>query len=85
MTQQSETTDLFDGLKAVVQYRRKDWLHGWIPMLAFDIVDLAHKEAQNCSENVRPWIYRVAEITDDGIVYHPEIQQPFIKEGPDAA
>lgn len=78
---ESKTTGLFDGLKAVVQYRRKDYGgHSWTPMIAFDVVSLAHEYAQKCSETVRPWIYRVAEITDDGIVYHPDVMQPFNAE-----
>jgi hypothetical protein len=76
----SDTPEIFVGLKAIVQYRYKSGGHGWIPMAAFDIVDIAHEYAKKCSELVRPWIYRVAEITDEGVIYHPEVKQPHNEE-----
>lgn len=53
----------FDGLVAVVQYRRKDGVTWWA-MAAFDSKDVADKYAAKCSDNDDdwPWEYRVVEL-----------------------
>ena len=60
-----DLSTIFDGLRAVVQYRRKpQHEHGdyggvaWEAMAAFDVPDLAVKYAAECSGDVRPWEYR---------------------------
>ena len=55
---------LFDALRAVVQYRRKDG-GSWTTMAAFDAESVADKYAADCSEGDRPWEYRVVNIRRD--------------------
>ena len=57
-------SDLFSGLVAVVQYRRKD--NGtWTTMAAYDSKRIADQYAEECSGTTRPWEYRVVEVPDE--------------------
>lgn len=60
--------DLFSGLVAVVQYRRK-YVPGrcdsgitWHAMAAFDQKSVAEKYADDCGKDDRPWEYRVVDV-----------------------
>jgi len=56
--------DLFVGLVAVVQYRRKDDGIKWHAMAAFDSRSIADKYAISCSDEERPWEYRVVDVKE---------------------
>jgi len=49
-------------MRAIVEYARKDGQQSWIPMAAFDSVNIANKYAADCMGENRPWIYRVTEL-----------------------
>ena len=57
---------LFNGLEAVVQYRRRG-ATAWITMAAFDFKSVANDYAVACSAPSRPWEYRVVSINSDGV------------------
>jgi len=56
--------DLFAGLAAVVQYRRKADGITWHAMAAFDQRGVAEQYAANCSKGNLPWEYRVVDVPD---------------------
>lgn len=62
-------------LPYVVEYRRKDQAHQWIPMAAFDQQTVAEKYAAPPQSGDWPWEYRVAEAAtqpaQDGMVLVP--------------
>ena len=47
--------ELFNGLTAMVQYRRKDSGHGWKTLAAFDSQGQAEIYVNRCSSKTRPW------------------------------
>ena len=55
-------SDLLDGLKAVVRYRRKDGGDDWHTMAAFDVRSIAEGYAADCSTELSPWEYQVVDI-----------------------
>jgi hypothetical protein len=59
---------LLDGLKAIVQYRRKEYGHSWITMAAFDNETVAEDYVERCEEGNPPWEYRrlLIEENSDG-------------------
>jgi hypothetical protein len=60
----SDGEKVFNGLVAVVQYRRKAGAY-WRTMAAFDIRSIADSYAANCAKGRRrPWEYRVLEVTE---------------------
>lgn len=61
------------GLKALVQYRRKETGIRWVNMAAFDSMHMAEKYAIECSNSDRPWEYRAVEVPDE-IAYSNEAQ-----------
>lgn len=54
--------DLFEGLNAVVQYRRKDGDDIWRTMAAFDVESMADKYCADCSAANSTWEYRVVPV-----------------------
>lgn len=54
-------SDAFEGLIAIVQYRRKRGYDDWHNMAAFDSRDMAQKYADDCSKGEPPWEYRVVD------------------------
>ena len=54
----------FDGLKAIVQYRRKPerGYDDWHNMAAFDSRGMAENYANDCSVGHSPWEYRVIDV-----------------------
>ena len=58
--------NVYYGLKALVQYRRKDEAV-WSNMAAFDSLSMAEKYAKDCycSGEERPWVYRAVEVPDE--------------------
>lgn len=55
--------DRFDGLVAVVQYRRKEDGIFWHNMAAFDSLGVAeHYCAELTKNQMRPWEYRAIEV-----------------------
>ncbi len=55
----------FAGLFHIVEYRRKDGGHGWIPMAAFDGIGVAERYVEKCSSGNSenwPWEYRLIEL-----------------------
>jgi hypothetical protein len=59
----------FYGLEFAVQYRRKDFGHGWRAMAAFDVESIAREYKRDCEGAQRPWEYRV--VGKDGMVTEP--------------
>jgi len=57
---------IFDGLVAVVQYRRKDG-DEWKTMAAYDSREIADKYAEDCSGPTIPWEYRVLDVPSKGV------------------
>lgn len=57
--------ELFKGLKAVVQYCRKDGQQSWRTMAAFDSDAMASNYALECAGQDRPWEYRVVIVPED--------------------
>lgn len=57
-------TDHFEGLKFVIQYRRRDFGHGWKNMAAFDVEGPATKYLTDLSKDNDgcPWVYRMLEL-----------------------
>lgn len=51
----------FDGLTAIVRYRRKDG-GPWHNMAAFDLLSIAEKYAADCSGKNMPWEYEAVEV-----------------------
>lgn len=59
----SAKNEIFNGLKAVVQYRRKDEGIQWRTMAAFDSRTMADKYVADCSrDGDRPWEYRAVDV-----------------------
>lgn len=60
--------DTFSGLKFVIQYRRRDFGHGWKTMAAFDLEGPAEKyfDEQRYDEDW-PWVYRLLDIETNSI------------------
>ncbi len=56
--------NLFDGIRAVVQYRRKSDGVSWNTMAAFDLRSVADHYAEDCSKGDRPWEYRVVDVPE---------------------
>ena len=62
--------DLFSGLTAIVQYRRKfvpglcDAGIAWHAMAAFDQRSVAERYADDCSKGDRPWEYRIVDVPE---------------------
>ncbi len=62
-------SNLFEGLKAIVQYRRKPergW-DTWHNMAAFDSRGMADSYATGCAEGDPPWEYQVIDVPDTGV------------------
>ena len=56
---------IFDGLVAVVQYRRRDEGsdgYRWFTMAAFDLRTIAERYCDDCRKQNRPWEYRVKDV-----------------------
>ena len=53
----------FDGLTAIVQYRRKpeEGSDDWHNMAAFDSRDVADRYAEDCAKNSSVWDYQVID------------------------
>ena len=58
------TEALLDGLKAVVQYARKDSPWAWSTMAAFDSLSVAEHYVADCEKNNPPWLYRMVELSE---------------------
>ena len=56
---------LLSGLKAVVQYRRKEEGIAWMTMAAFDSESMAEKYAKECTGENRPWEYQAVILPDE--------------------
>ena len=56
------TDVLLKGLKAVVQFRRKDGGHPWQTMAAFDLKTVAESYCKRLSDGDRPWEYQVVDL-----------------------
>lgn len=65
----------FENLRFVVQYRRRDDLHGWIAMVAYDVDGPAIKYCDQCNTGSRPWAYRVVDAETGEAVHEPEPPQ----------
>ena len=64
----SKSAELMDGLKGIVQYRRKDGCHGWIPMAAYDTEHMAQRYAFKCglgNSASWPWAYRAVDLAGE--------------------
>ena len=59
-------SDIFDGLKAIVQYRRKPerGCDVWHNMAAFDLRGVAERYAASCGGGDQPWEYQVVDVPD---------------------
>lgn len=53
----------FEGLTAIVRYRRKEDGVKWHNMAAFDVRSIADKYAADCSKADSPWEYEVVDVT----------------------
>lgn len=58
---ENKDQDLFKGLNAVVQYKYKD-CEFWLNMVAFDVLSVAEKYAEDCKSDTSPWEYRVIPV-----------------------
>lgn len=56
---------MFEGLVAVVRYRRKDDGIRWHTMAAFDSKSIADKYAAECSSDDRPWEYDAINVPSE--------------------
>lgn len=60
--------DLFDGLVAIVQYRRKRGGDCWHSMAAYDSRSMADQYCADCSKGEPPWEYQVIDVPERNAV-----------------
>ena len=69
----------FAGLCHIIEYRRKDLGHGWIPMAAFDVIGVAERYFKKCSSDDSgdwPWEYRLIELAHPDHFHGEPVAQP---------